>query len=67
MVKDLLIVGMLLGKMEWVCELGLELIVEEGLCLEFLFNRINVEDIVILLGNFIDNVFDVIFIVIWIE
>lgn len=63
-IKDFLIVGMLFGKIECVCELGLEFMVEDGVCLEMLLIYIKVEDVVIIFGNLIDNVFEVILIVI---
>ncbi len=57
-VKDPLIAGMLLGKSERARELGLELVVEEGSCLQPLPLRVRAEDMVTVLGNIIDNAFD---------
>ncbi|ELA6781323.1 sensor histidine kinase [Vibrio alginolyticus] len=57
-VKDPLIAGMLLGKTERARELGLQLVVEEGCCLEPLPEWLNSEDLVTILGNLIDNAFD---------
>ncbi|EHU4840246.1 sensor histidine kinase [Vibrio parahaemolyticus] len=57
-IKDPLIAGMLLGKTERARELGLQLVVEEGSRLEPLFEWLNSEDLVTILGNLIDNAFD---------
>ncbi|MGR5237942.1 ATP-binding protein [Vibrio alfacsensis] len=57
-IKDPLLAGLLLGKIERARELGLQLVVEEGSRLESLPLWLNSEDLVTILGNLVDNAFD---------
>ncbi|MGR5132093.1 ATP-binding protein [Vibrio alfacsensis] len=57
-VKEPLLAGLLLGKIERARELGLQLVVEEGSRLEALPLWMNSADLVTILGNLIDNAFD---------
>jgi two-component system CitB family sensor kinase len=57
-IEEPVIAGVLLGKSERARELGLKLEIDEGSRLQKLPIHIRAEDLVTVLGNFIDNAFD---------